>query len=301
MDFEKFDRQLRLMIILTQNTENTVEDICHKLSMSRRTVYRYLEAFRQMGFIVTKESNIYRLDKESPFFQEISSMIHFTEDEAMTINQVLNSVHNNTPQVRALRWKLGKLYDYKILMSHNINERMARNIHELYEAIKQERIVVLKNYNSPHSNQESDRIVEPYMFHDGNSEIRCYELSTGMNKTFKISRIGKVEMMNLLWNNKDKHTSFYTDLFHFSGEKTYPITLRLGRLATSLIMEEFPDSTRLLKMENDGRCLLHTEVCSYQGIGRFVMGLIDDIEIINSPEFVQYMRKRAQDLTQALN
>lgn len=300
MDFEKFDRQLRLMILLTQNTDYSVDDICEKLSMSRRTIYRYLEAFRQMGFIVKKESNIYRLDKDSPFFEEISTMVHFTEDEAATINQVLNSVHNNSQQVRALRWKLSRLYDYKVLSAHSVNERMARNIHELYEAIKQERVVILKDYNSPHSNQESSRVVEPYMFHEGNTEIRCYEIASGMNKTFKVSRIGKVEMMDILWNNKDKHAPYHTDLFHFSGEKTYPVTLRLGRLATSLIMEEYPDATRLLKLENDGRCLLSTEVCSYKGVARFVMGLIDDIEIVDSPEFVNYLRERAQYLTSAL-
>ncbi len=300
MEYDKFDRQLRLMILLTQNTDYSVDNLCEKLNMSRRTIYRYLDAFRQMGFVVIRTSNVYRLDKSSPFFEQISDLVHFTEEEALTINQVLNSVHDNSEQVRALRWKLGRLYDYKVLAAHSVNERVALNIHELYEAIKQERTVILKDYNSPHSGQISSRIVEPYMFLNGNTEVRCFELATKESKTFKVSRIAKVEIMDLLWNYKNQHQPYYTDLFHFSGEKTMPVSLLLGQLSTSLLVEEFPDATRLLKLEDDGRSLLNTEVCSFKGIGRFVLGLLDDIEVLGSPEFIQYLREHLRHLTEKM-
>ncbi len=293
MELDKFDRQLRLLLMLTQNRNLTVDDVSRQLSMSRRSIYRYIDSFKQMGFIVVKEGPRYHIDPESPFFKQITSLIHFTEDEAMTINQVLNSVYDNSPQVRHLREKLSSLYDYKVLCKHG-----AQNLAALFDAVKTERMVVLRDYASPNSAQTSDRIVEPYLFVSENSEVRCYEIKTGQNKTFKLSRIRKVEPLDLLWSHKSEHAEFFTDLFHFSGEERFPVTLILGQLSMSLLVEEYPGASAMLKKQDDGRFLLKTEVCSYKGIGRFVMGLIDDIEIVDSPEFVDYLRGKVEDLTQ---
>lgn len=298
MELDKFDRQLRLLLMLTQHRNLTVDDVSRQLSMSRRSIYRYIDSYKQMGFIVVKEGPRYHIDPESPFFKQITSYIHFTEDEAMTINQVLNSVYDNSPQVRHLREKLSSLYDYKVLSKHGVDEHIAQNLAALFEAVKTERMVVLRDYASPNSAQTSDRIVEPYLFVSENSEVRCYEIKTGQNKTFKLSRIRKVEPLDLLWSHKNEHAEYFTDLFHFSGEERFPVTLILGQLSMSLLVEEYPGASALLEQQDDGRFLLKTEVCSYKGIGRFVMGLIDDIEIVDSPDFVEYLRGKVEDLTQ---
>lgn len=298
MELDKFDRQLRLLLMLTQHRNLTVDDVSRQLSMSRRSIYRYIDSYKQMGFIVVKEGPRYHIDPESPFFKQITSYIHFTEDEAMAINQVLNSVYDNSPQVRHLREKLSSLYDYKVLSKHGVDEHIAQNLAALFEAVKTERMVVLRDYASPNSAQTSDRIVEPYLFVSENSEVRCYEIKTGQNKTFKLSRIRKVEPLDLLWSHKNEHAEYFTDLFHFSGEERFPVTLILGQLSMSLLVEEYPGASALLKQQEDGRFLLKTEVCSYKGIGRFVMGLIDDIEIVDSPDFVAYLRGKVEDLTQ---
>ena len=298
MELDKFDRQLRLLLMLTQHRNLTVDDVSRQLSMSRRSIYRYIDSYKQMGFIVVKEGPRYHIDPESPFFKQITSLIHFTEDEAMTINQVLNSVYDNSPQVRHLREKLSSLYDYKELCKHGVDEHIAQNLAALFDAVKTERMVVLRDYASPNSAQTSDRIVEPYLFVSENSEVRCYEIKTGQNKTFKLSRIRKVEPLDLLWSHKNEHAEYFTDLFHFSGEERFPVTLILGQLSMSLLVEEYPGASAMLKKQDDGRFLLKTEVCSYKGIGRFVMGLIDDIEIVDSPDFVEYLRGKVEDLTQ---
>lgn len=197
MELEKFARQLRLMVLLTQNYTMTIEEVGQKLCMSRRTIYRYIDAFKNMGFIVKKEGSRYRLDPLSPFFRDIASDIQFSEDEALTISQVLNSVYDNSFQVRALREKLAKLYDTEVLARHGVDNHVAQNIATIFQAIRQERILVLKDYRSGSSNKVSNRIVEPYMFINQNNEVRCFELTTNMNKTFKISRIGSTEMLEI--------------------------------------------------------------------------------------------------------
>ena len=111
MELEKFARQLRLMVLLTQNRMLTIEEVCSRVGMSRRSVYRYMDAFKEMGFIVRKEGTRYRLDHSSPFFGELVTGIQFTEAEGVALNQILNSVYNNSAEVRALREKLSHLYN----------------------------------------------------------------------------------------------------------------------------------------------------------------------------------------------
>ena len=284
------------MLLLTQNTAYSVEEIGKALGMSRRTIYRYLDVFKNLGFVVKKSGTRYRLDYTSPFFRQLSSGVSFTEEEAITISQILNSVYDNSQQIRALRKKLIRIYEPELLTRHGVSEQYAQNISTLFDCIREERVCILKGYDSPSSGKRTDRIVEPYLFLNENSEVRCYEIATHMNKTFKIGRMQSVQPLDLLWANKAEHKPFYTDIFHFSGEERHKVTLLLGRLATSLLLEEFPSSEVHLIAEKDGRHRLQTEVCSFKGIGRFVMGLADDIEIVNSPEFSAYLRERVASL-----
>ena len=296
MELEKFARQLKLMLLLTQNRLLSIEEICNRVSMSRRSVYRYIDAFKSMGFVVKKEGTRYRLDHSSPFFSEIVTGIQFTEAEGVALSQILNSVYNNSAEVRALREKLSNLYNPDILSRHGVDSTLAQNISRIFQAIKEERVVLLRDYNSPSSGQVSNRIVEPYLFINENAEVRCYELSTKMNKTFKVSRCADVELLDLLWSHKEEHMPFYCDLFGFTGDTRLPVSILLGQLSTSVLLEEYPDAQRQMSLQPDGRQLLKTEVCSYVGIARFVLGLYDDIEVVDSPEFKEYLLQRVHHI-----
>ena len=146
----------------------------------------------------------------------------------------------------------------------------------------------------------SDRMVEPYMFLSENSEVRCYELATGMNKTFKISRAERVDLLDMLWSHKEAHLPFYTDMFGFSGEQLFPVRLVLGPLSARLLIEEVPSAASQLALLDDGRYRLHARVCSYKGVGRFVLGLCDDVEVESPRDFKDYLRARVRFLTQKI-
>lgn len=300
MDKERFDRQLRLLVLLTQDRDTDIDSLSRELQMSRRSIYRYIETFRELGFVVEKRGNRYRVSPSSPFLRRITERIHFTEDEALTINQVLNAVYDRSPQVRHLRQKLSSLYDFDVLARHGVDEHIARNLASLYDAVKLERVAVLRGYVSPSSGKVSDRMVEPYMFLSENSEVRCYELATGMNKTFKISRAERVDLLDMLWSHKEAHQPFYTDMFGFSGEQLFPVRLVLGALSARLLLEEVPSVASQLALLDDGRYRLHARVCSYKGVGRFVLGLCDDVEVESPRDFKDYLRARIRFLTQKI-
>lgn len=292
MRHNQLERELELMLLLAENRVCTVDRLCERLGISRRNLYYYIDFFRQAGFIVEKRGGVYSLDKSSPFFTRLFQTVHFTEDEATTIRRVLDRAGGDSLQVRHILRKLDRLYDLRILDDVELSEQAGRNVSVLYDAIKTKNKVVLHNYSSPHSNTVASRVVEPFMFLPGNDEVRCYEASTGMNKTFKVARMGTVEMLLDPWEHEADHKRMYTDIFMFSGEELMPVELRLDRLAYSLITEEYPRSAPHIRPDGDRHWLLSIEVCSYMGVGRFVLGLFENIEVLGGEGFREYVARK---------
>ena len=106
MDQPKLERLLRLMKLLTANNTHSVEEIADKLSISPRSVYRYIDTFREAGFVVKKSGNCIKLDKSSPYFKDISELIHFTEEEAYILKSAIESIDENNVLKQNLKKKL---------------------------------------------------------------------------------------------------------------------------------------------------------------------------------------------------
>lgn len=292
MDQPKIERLLRLMKLLTANNRYTIDDLACKLDMSPRTVYRYIDTFREAGFVVKKNGNYIKLDKKSPYFKEISQLVHFTDEEAHILKSAIESIDENNIIKQNLKNKLYSVYDYKILAECVTNGSNAKNVNNLTEAITEEKQVLLKNYSSAHSKHISDRIIEPYEFTANYIQVWGYEPESGENKMFKISRIGEVQILHHDWQNREKHRSAYMDIFRISSFEQLPIELELGLRAASLLIEEYPLSEKFLKKLSDSSYLLQTNVCSYEGIGRFVLGLLDDITVLGPSGFIDFLRAR---------
>lgn len=300
MELHKFERQLRLMMMLTQNRNYTLEELGERLDMSTRNVYRYVEAFKMAGFVVRKKGKYYSLDKSSPYFKDITSLVHFTEEEAYILKRAIESVDGNTMLKQDLKRKLYKVYDYDILSEIVVRNGIADNVHFLYEAIKQKKQVYFRQYKSSNSHVVKDRLVEPFAFTANNNEIWCYEPMSGRNKLFKVSRISKVEMTETPWQAEAEHREGYIDVFHNSSDRRLPVTLRLGMAAANLLVEEFPLAEKYMTKEEDGHWIFSVEVCRYEGVGRFVLGLYEDIEIIDSPAFKEFLSEKMKKITEKM-
>lgn len=292
MRHDKLEKELQLLLLLAENRSYTIEQLCKKMDTSRRNLYYYIEFFRDAGFKVEKYGNCYSIDRSSPFFGRLIEKISFTEEEAIVISRLLNKVKKRNAIVETLKKKMDRFYDMGILAKDSVSDRESHIISILHNAIKNENQVVLKGYSSPHSRTRRDRLVEPFMLMDGNREVRCYEPASGMNKTFKIVRMDDVETLSDNWQFKDSHKQMYTDLFMFSGEKVDRVEMILGQLSHDLLLEEYPHAVRNMSQEEDGRWRLVLDVCSYIGIGRFVIGLLDDIEVVGNGDFISYLKEK---------
>lgn len=291
MDQPKLERLLRLMKMLTANTAYTVDDLAERLSMSRRTVYRYIDTFRSAGFVVKRTGACIRLDKESPHFKDISQLVHFTEEEAAILKRAIESVDDTNLLKQNLKRKLYSVYDNKTLADTVVKGRLGGNVHALLEAIENRRQVLLRNYRSAHSGRVSDRRVEPFAFTTNYVQIWCYDLESGSCKSFKTARIGQVELSEEPWRHEAEHREGFTDLFRMNGERRLPVRLELGLRACNLLVEEYPLAERQLTPCGPDRWMLTAEVADYAGVGRFAIGLLDDIRIVDTPELEDYLRK----------
>ena len=301
MDQPKIERVLRLMKMLTSGQRYTVEQLAERLDTSYRSIYRYIDTFKEVGFVVHKEEGgVYRLGKESPYFKDISQLIHFTDEEAHIVNQLIGALDDTNMLKQNLRRKLSSVYNCTSLANSIVKGKNAENVNRIVEAIEEQRQVVLRDYSSSHTGSKRDRMVEPISFTTNYVQIWCYDLSDGKTKLFNTARIGGVEVLDTGWEHEAEHRCGYIDVFRNMGFEKMRVKLRLGVMAHNLLIEEYPLSERDLMQENDTHWLLDTEVCNYAGVGRFVMGLIEDIEIVDSPDFVEYMRKKISLLNDKL-
>lgn len=291
MDQPKIERLLRLMKLLTANTTLSVDALAERLDTSRRTIYRYIDSFREAGFVIKKTGDCIRLDKASPHFKEISQLVHFTEEEAVILKRAIESVDDNNLLKQNLKRKLYSVYDNKILADTVVKGPMAGNIHTLIEAIEQERQVVLRGYRSAHSNRVSDRRVEPFAFTTNYVQVWCYEAESQCCKSFKCARIEEVVLLDTPWEHTEEHSRGFTDLFRMNGTQRLPVTLELGLRAYNLLLEEYPLAERDLSPIDSEHWLLKTEVANPAGVGRFVAGLLDDIRIVEGTELKYYLKE----------
>jgi len=159
----------------------------------------------------------------------------------------------------------------------------------LIDAIQEERRVILHGYVSSHSEKSSDRTVEPFLFDTAKTHIWAFEPSSGQNKLFSVVRINNVEILEDKWECKDKHEAGKTDIFNMTGTVPMKYKLRLDLVARNLILEEYPESANFLTKEKGASWILDTEVYNMAGAGRFYMGLVNHIEILDSPDLVSYV------------
>ena len=119
----------------------------------------------------------------------------------------------------------------------------------------------------------------------------AYDLDRQDYRRFKLDRIGRVEILEtriLL-----VHESRTADLFGWTGPQWLPLTLRLSTRAYQLLVEEFPAAKPFIRSSR-GQLLFDGMVRDWRGIGRFILGLPGEIEVLSPSELLDYLSQRQQ-------
>lgn len=280
------------LIGLLKGGGRTVDQLSQQLKATTRTVYRYFKLLEEIGFIIDQDFHgkyfIHREEGENP---EDS----FTLEEVSILRQLIQSGAGGHPLRENILKKLAFHSEAKELPEQFLKLRVARMFRSISEAIEAGKQVVLKNYHSANSQEITDRLVEPFQFGEGFQSILALDTKDKQCKYFKLERIGEVVMLEKSFKFQKLHEKSATDIFGISGKKETWITLQLSLRAYVLLREEYPLSLPYLeKSENpeERSYTFHAPVLNFKGAGRFVMGLADEISIIGSTEFKNYIKDK---------
>lgn len=135
MDQPKFERVLRLMQLMSSAKYYTIDELAELLETSSRSIYRYIDTFKNVGLVVTKKRGVPRLAKMDER-DDISQLVHFTEEEAHVVNRLIDALDNGNVLKQSLRRKLRAACDCASVVDCIVNGKGAKNVHALIEAIE---------------------------------------------------------------------------------------------------------------------------------------------------------------------
>jgi len=296
MDQPKIERMLRLMQLLSGNRYYSIDELGETLGLSRRTVFRYFDTFKSAGFVVQNIGDgRYRMTTYNKEYSDISQLVYFSEEEAIVVSHLIENLDATNALKTGLKQKLAAVYDSTSISDYIDNKGKSQIVETLANAVKAKRQVELKDYSSAHSGKTKDYVVEPYKFTRGFVDIIAYDTAAGINKVFKISRIDTVKTLSEGWQHEERHEEKVIDSFRMSGSPVEHIKLRLSLMAKDLLTEEFPVTGSEVYLQGRN-WYWEGDVNSFEGIGRFVIGLADAISVEEGENFKAWLAEKGAQI-----
>ena len=294
---QKLGRLLDVLMYLSSGIRRSVSELSERFEISERTVFRYIQTFRDAGFIISKPRNgLYQIDKDSPYFREISELLHFSKEEASILQRAIHSISDENLLKQKLVAKLYALYDFDRVADTIVNQEYSENIHQLMRAIREKRKVTLKDYLSANSNEAKDRLVEPFEFTTNYVSTWAYDTEDGICKTFKNTRVASIVVLDEPASHTNEHVTLPMDVFRISAPEQVWVTLEMSIRAAELLKEEYPLSEAYVGEVEGGCYQFHAPVSGFDGVGRFIMGLASEIRIIEPQELKNFIQNKANNI-----
>lgn len=289
MDKPKIEKMLWLVRHMSKKNSFSIDELAEMMGTSPRTVYRYIDTLRESGFVVEKVyGNVFRLLKMPAQFRDFDKLVYFSEEEVRILKNLIQSLETTNTLKAGIGKKLAAVCESSDIGNFIVHREYAEVVESLSSAIKNKKAVILRQYASANSDRTRDRKVEPFSFTTNFIDVWAYDVEDGINKLFKIARIGSVDVESD-WKHEDEHHAGFLDIFRMSSFSQSHVKLELSLRAKNLLCEEYPLAPSEVHQE-DGKWFLDTMVSSMEGVGRFVAGLATEVKIIDSPELSEYVQ-----------
>jgi proteasome accessory factor C len=285
-------RLFQLINYLKARPAKSIRNIETFLETSERTVYRYLDLLKDLGFNIEKDSS------NKIFIADSSDidLIPFTPQEAEYLKKLILSTGKKNQLAQSVLQKVQQSSELQIGADSLFKAHLAKIVEQISIAIIEGKQLLIKGYSSANSQSVSDRLVEPTCFTDNYDAVSAYEIKTRLNKYFNIERMTTVEVLETPMMHEAKHEFYKPDIFGFQGKSmNKEIELQLSMRAYLLLKEEYPMSAAFIKpIPESGKYYFKAKVQSFKAPGRFVMGFFEEIKVVGSKEFLRYIQRLKQ-------
>ena len=306
MDQVLVNRMIRVLYLLGDNLNHTVDEIAEKVETSSRTIYRYLHTFERAGLkIICRYRSVYRLDQDCFNIFKREPRASRKDDGKPERGIILQKPGQNLASPDGTYEMLEQFNENGLMTELPYLQRCVANVDLLVKACGQQRKVRLKNYASNERNRLCERIIEPYDFPFYYNFMWAYDCEMKRNVLLRISRIEEVQILDKYWTSNEQHRRQNMDAWGCYGHLAHPITLRLTLKVKNLMEEAYPMSMLDIKPDTTSKhgrqWILKTRVCNYKGVGRFILGMMDEVEILEGEGLKKWIKERYEALNKTID
>jgi hypothetical protein len=286
----KIHRLLRLILFLSNSYPKPKEDCISFLGIGNTAFYSYCNVLKETGFDLHQKDGKYWVDYPDQDFQILRNVLHFSEEETYLLSRSIDMIEEKQGCATRLKQKLTTFLNQDKVVEAYIRKEKSVIVKALWKALQAKKQILLINYASGNSQTVKNRMVEPFEFKDDFNLVWAFDTGLKQNRQFKICRVEDVKETLLSWEYERSHRSKPVDIFRNTGDLNKQIEFSLNLKARNLLVEEYPLSERFLCKMDNNRYLLKTNVAKYEGPGRFVLGLYDDIQLVGDEGFLDYLK-----------
>lgn len=284
----KILRVLQLIALLKKAPPKSIRFLAGVLESTDRTVYRYLDLVKELGFELHKDHNNKFQIVGGDEYQQIS----FSDEEVLLLRDLVMTTGKDNKLRDSLLQKIYLQSELAIQGNQILKANLGKMVEKINSSITENKRILLKGYHSLNTQKISDRIIEPITLTDNYNSVCGFEVETQLNKYYNIERITEVIQLEEEQQFHQFHQMDEMDVFGFSeknGQK-FSVELLVSLRAYILLKEQYPKiDNHITKEINSEKYRVKIDVNNPKPITRFILGLKDDIEVIGSESFLKHM------------
>lgn len=284
----KILRVLQLITLLKKEPAKSIRFLAGVLESTDRTVYRYLDLVKELGFELHKDHNNKFQIVGGDEYQQIS----FSNEEVLLLRDLVMTTGKDNKLRDSLLQKIYLQSELAIQGNQILKANLGKMVEKINSSISENKRIVLKGYHSLNTQKISDRIIEPITLTDNYNSVCGFEIETQLNKYYNLERITEVIQLEEEQQFHQLHQMDEMDVFGFSeknGQK-FNVELLVSFRAYILLKEQYPKIENYITKEiNSEKYRVKIDVNNPKPITRFILGLQEDIEVVGSESFLKHI------------
>lgn len=277
----------RLLRILNSPPPLSAQQLQSRLDLSKSSFYRHLEIIRALGYEVEK-------DEQDRF--SLKFTLPKSGDGLLTlmdINLIRDLLKKESDNIHAVQLHKKLRRNLELIPIADALPQLHRNhVLQLIRAgINSGKRLELIRYRSLASQTVTDRVIEPLELTEDERYLIGWDIAKDGQRQFKIERIEDINILSESVN--PERVASPMDIFGLTGDHWIDVQLELSKFAHHLLVEEFPLSRHQVRTVK-GRVIYAGRVRSFKGIGRFVLGLPGEVQVLGPEGLAGYVEGKRE-------